>query len=300
MNIVDEIKQSFKKGSVMTKIIYVNLGVFILINLIDLFFILFKLPNAQLISWLAVPADINFLLHRPWTIITYMFLHKDILHILFNLLWFYWFAKIFLDYLDAKKLLGTYIIGGIAGAILYIAAYNIFPIFRAMIAHDLASGNPSHIPMIGASASVLAVVTAISFYVPNLTMNLIFIGPVKLKYIALGSILLSLVSISKENPGGNIAHLGGALWGYIFVMQYKKGTDLNKWFSIFSDWLFNFFKRKPKLKVTYKKPVDDRDYNYLKTKEQERINIILDKISKSGYSSLTKEEKDLLFKASNK
>jgi membrane associated rhomboid family serine protease len=253
--------------------------------------ILFKLPNAQLLSWLAVPADTNVLLHKPWTLFTYMFLHKEIFHILFNLLWFYWFAKIFLDYLDAKKLLGTYILGGIAGAIFYIAAFNLFPVFKPMVSQSVA---------LGASASVLAVVTAISFYVPNLTMNLLFIGPVKLKYIAIGSVLIDLVSISANNPGGHIAHLGGAFWGYIFVTQYKRGLDLNKWFSVVSDWIYNIFKPRPKLKVTYKKPVDDRDYNFIKTKEQEQINLILDKISKSGYSSLSKEEKDLLFKASNK
>lgn len=291
MSIADEIKQSFKKGSVMTKIIYVNLGVFLVVNIIDLICILFKLPNAQLLSWLAVPADVNILLHRPWTLFTYMFLHKEIFHILFNLLWFYWFAKIFLEYLDAKKLLGTYITGGIAGAVFYIVAFNLFPVFKPIISQSVA---------LGASASVLAVVTAISFYVPNLTMNLLFIGPVKLKYIALCSILLDLVSISANNPGGHIAHLGGAFWGYIFVIQYKRGNDLNKWFSIMSDRVFNIFKQKPKLKVSYKKPADDMEYNYIKTKEQERINLILDKISKSGYGSLSKEEKDLLFKASNK
>ncbi len=291
MNIVDEIKHSFKKGSIMTRIIYINLAVFIIVNLIDVVCFLLKLPNAQTLSWLAVPADLNVLLHRPWTIITYMFLQKELLHILFNLLWFYWFAKIFLDYLDAKKLLATYIIGGIAGAVFYIAAFNVFPVFRPVLSESVA---------LGASASVLAVVAAISFYVPNLTMNLLFIGPVKLKYIALISVLIDILSISSSNPGGHIAHLGGALWGYIFVVQYKRGLDLSKWFSALSDWIYRIFKPRPRLKVTYKKPVNDMDYNFNKTKDQERVNYILDKISKSGYGSLSKEEKDLLFNASNK
>lgn len=291
MNIADEIKQSFRKGSVMTRIIYINLAVFIIVNLIDLTGFLMKMPNAQVLSWLAVPADMEQLVTRPWTIFTYMFLHKDILHILFNLLWFYWFAKIFLDYLDARKLIATYILGGISGAFFYIAAFNIFPVFTPAISNSVA---------LGASASVLAIVAAISFYVPNLTLNLLFIGPVKLKYIALVSILIDLLSISSSNPGGHIAHLGGALWGYIFVVNYKRGLDLSRWFSAFTERLSGIFKRKPRMKVSYKKPVNDMDYNFNKTKEQDRINSILDKISKSGYGSLTKEEKDLLFNASNK
>ncbi|MBI5219255.1 MAG: rhomboid family intramembrane serine protease [Bacteroidia bacterium] len=289
MGITDEIKKSFKEGSVLTKIIYINIAVFILVNIVKLVF-LFNIKPFSFLSILAVPADLNILIYKPWTLITYMFYHEEFFHILFNMLWFYWFAKIFLDYLDAKKLLGTYILGGIAGAIFFIAAFNILPALKPMVS----------VPCLGASAAVIAVVTAISFYVPNLTLNLIFIGPVKLKYIALISILLDILSISVSNPGGHIAHLGGALWGYIFIMQFKQGRDLTKGFGKLSDWLYKLFKPKPKIKVTYKRPQSDPDYNFNKAKEQERINVILDKISKAGYGSLTKEEKELLFKASNK
>lgn len=287
----DEIKNAFAKGTILTKLIIINAGIFVVINLVDLVCFLFKLPNAQLLSWLAVPADVTELAAHPWTIITYMFLHKDFLHILFNMLWLFWFAKIFLEYLDARKLLATYILGGISGAILYIAAFNAFPVFAPMITKSVA---------LGASASVLAVVVSISFFVPNLTLNLLFIGPVKLKWIAIASVLIDLLSISSSNPGGHIAHLGGALWGYLFIVSYKKGTDLSKWLTVIIDSVYRIFKRKPKMKVSYKKNVSDMDYNYNKAKEQDRINQILDKISKSGYTNLTSEEKEILFKASNK
>src|SRR3989339_1741264 len=275
----------------MTRLIYINAGIFIIVNLINLICFLFSLPNLKLVTFLAVPADVNELIYRPWTIITYMFLHQDFFHILFNMLWFFWFAKIFLDYLDAKRLLATYVLGGIAGAVFFIAAFNFFPVFKPYINQSVA---------MGASASVIAVVTAISFYVPNLTLNLLFIGPVKLKWIAIATIAIDILSISAGNPGGHIAHLGGAFWGFLFITQYKKGTDFSKWFIKLYDAITGLFSYKPRIKVKHKKPVSDMDYNYQKVKDQEHINLILDKISKNGYSALTKEEKEILFKASNK
>lgn len=293
MNIVDELKQSFKEGTSLTKLIYINILVFVAIKILIVIGFLFS--NSQplnyfIVSFLAIPADISKLLFRPWTVITYMFLHEEFMHILFNMLWLYWFGKIFLEFLSQKKLITVYLLGGIAGAALYVLAFNVFPVFHSAIDKSVA---------LGASASVVAIVVAISFYVPNYTLNLMFIGPVKLKYIAIFSIVIDLISISKDNPGGHIAHIGGAIFGMLYISQYKKGKDISKGFDRFMDNIMSKFKRKRDAKI-HDFPKNDMDYNRQKAQKQEEINRILDKISKSGYDSLTKEEKEILFKMSNK
>ena len=289
MGIWDEIKSSFKSGSALTKLIYINLAVFIVVKLLGVFTTILQLDyKVTPIFWLSVTADISTLIYKPWTILTYMFVHRDFLHILFNLLWFFWFGQIFLRYFSEKKLISVYLLGGLSGAALYILAFNAFSIY-----------NPET-PMIGASASVIAVVVAISFYIPNHTMNLMFIGPVKLKYIALISIVMDVLSITSLNAGGHIAHLGGAFFGYLYIMQFKKGRNITKGFDRFMDKLFSIFKPRTKFKVTHKRPMTDYEYNRTKAAKQEDIDAILDKIAKSGYDSLSKQEKDTLFKNSKR
>jgi len=292
MEIFNEIKASFKKGTYLTQLIYVNLAVFVFVNIISvLFFLIGQQNNASVIvEWLAVPADLSNLIFKPWTVITYMFLHESFLHILFNMLWLFWFGKIFLQYLDQKQLLSVYLLGGIFGAILFIVSYNLFPVLNADYAVAL-----------GASASVMAVVFAISFYVPNYQLALMFIGNVKLKYIAIFSIVLDVISIPSGNSGGHIAHIGGALFGWYFITEYKKGKLITKGFEKILNSFFILFKRSPKMKVSYKK-TGNKDYDYKNSKvaEQKEMDIILEKISKSGYSSLSKEEKELLFRMGKK
>jgi len=291
MSVLDEIKASFKKGSALTKLIYINLAVFLAVKLTGVFIDLFQLnPNFYPVSWLSVTANFSELIFRPWGLFTYMFVHEGFLHILLNLIWFYWFGQIFLNYFSSKKLVSLYILGGLAGAILYIIAFNIFPIY-----------NPS-IPMIGASAAVIAIVVAISFYIPDHLIYLMFIGPVKLKYIALVSILIDILSITSSNAGGHIAHLGGALFGYVYITQVKKGRNITKGFDRFMDKIFSLFKPRPKIKVSYKNNSNysnmDMQYNQSKAEKQKEIDRILDKIAQSGYDSLTKSEKEMLFKNS--
>ena len=292
MEIFNEIKASFKKGTYLTQLIYVNLAVFVFVNIISvLFFLIGQQNNASVIvEWLAVPADLSNLIFKPWTVITYMFLHESFLHILFNMLWLFWFGKIFLQYLDQKQLLSVYLLGGIFGAILFIVSYNLFPVLNADYAVAL-----------GASASVMAVVFAISFYVPNYQLALMFIGNVKLKYIAIFSIVLDVISIPSGNSGGHIAHIGGALLGWYFITEYKKGKLITKGFEKILNSFFILFKRSPKMKVSYKK-TGNKDYDYKNSKvaEQKEMDIILEKISKSGYSSLSKDEKELLFRMGKK
>ncbi len=285
MYIIEEIKQVFKSNNVFTKLIYINLGVFLLVQIAGLVFFLSGQQNNLLVDYLSVPADINALASQPWSIVTYMFLHEGFLHILFNLLWFFWFGRIFLEFLDYKKLLSIYIYGGLFGAIFFIIAYNIFPVFDSIKQYSVA---------LGASASVLATVIAISTYVPNYTIRLMFIGAVKIKYIALFFIATDILSMSNGNAGGHIAHLGGALFGYLFALQLKTKKKSSNGFS-------NPFKRKKKVRVTHKNiPKDDKTYNANKAKNQAQVDKILEKISKSGYSSLTKDEKEILFSASKK
>ncbi|MGF1583709.1 MAG: rhomboid family intramembrane serine protease [Bacteroidales bacterium] len=293
MAIIDEIKESFRKGSVLTRLIYVNLAVFVTVKLIQVLFFLFSFGEAgtMIIGWLAVPASFSELLSRPWTIFTYMFLHEGFLHILFNILWLYWLGRIFLEYLDGRKLLGVYILGGLAGAALYILSFNLFPAFEQVLPVSRA---------LGASAGVLAVVIAISVYVPSYTIYLMFLGPVKLKYIAAFMIVLDIISISGSNAGGHIAHLGGALFGWFFIRQYKKGKDITRGINLLLTSASNLFKRRSKLKVEYRKTKSDYEYNKQKAMKQQHIDDILDKISKSGYESLTREEKEILFKVSKK
>ena len=295
----DEIKRMYYSGNMIIKLIFINVAVFIIINLIGLFSFLFTghgAENLGIINWLAVPADLTSLLYKPWTIITYAFLHYDFFHILFNMLWLFWFGKIFLEFLNEKQLLNVYLLGGISGAFLYIFAYNVFPVFQASVPFSYA---------LGASAAVYAVVVAIAAFVPDYSIILLLIGRVKIKYIAIFVVVLDFLSISGGNAGGHIAHLGGAAFGFFFAMQRKSGKDITAWFGNFTDDIAGWFKRKPKMRVTEnkfktKKPTSDLEYNAQKKVNQEVIDKILDKISKQGYNSLTKEEKEILFKMSNK
>lgn len=287
MDLLDDLKRTMKSGDNMSRLLIINTAVFLLVNFVFLIYFLLGITNGHsLTEWLAVPASIPLLLLKPWTIITYMFLHEDFLHILFNMLVLFWFGKIFVELLNQQKLINVYLLGGIAGAVAYIAAYNIFPVFATSVAVSSA---------LGASASVMAIVIACAAYAPNYRIYLLFVGPVRIGYFALFYVLIDLVSIRVGNPGGHIAHLGGAAFGYWFGRSMVSGTDITAWFGRFLAQLKSLFKPKPKMKVTYKRPVSDYDYNKQRTDKQKEMDIILDKIAKSGYESLSKEEKEFLF-----
>jgi membrane associated rhomboid family serine protease len=286
MNIWDEIKESFKEGSALTRLIYINLGVFLVVRILNVVFFLSGSPFPFL-DWLALPADFELLASRPWTLITYMFLHFDFLHILFNLLWLFWMGQIFLDYFDQGKLITIYLFGGIFGGLFYVAGYNSFPVFSQIVTDSR---------LLGASASVIAIVAALAVHAPNHTLHLMFIGPVKMKYIALVSVLMYVIGISSSNAGGNLAHLGGAFWGVIYVLQLRRGFDPGKGTTHLLSNLKNTFSPKPKVKVSYRRPINDIEYNRQKNQDKTRMNEILEKISKSGYDSLSKEEKEFLFR----
>lgn len=293
MAIIDEIKNSFRKGSTLNRLIYINLAVFILVNLVEM---IFYLSNSHegfsgFLVQLAVPADLSVLARKPWTPVTYMFTHKGFIHILFNLLWLFWFGKVFLEYFDGRKLVGVYILGGLSGALLYVAAFNLLPVFSEAVPLAIA---------LGASASVTAVAIAVAAYVPNYTWNLLFIGRVKIIYVAIAVFILSSLIEFSENAGGKIAHIGGALFGYLYTVRYKQGKDMTRGINRLLEWIFSLFKPRPKIRVTHRKQESDLDYNKRKADEQKEVDRILDKIAKSGYSSLSAKEKEILFRQSKK
>jgi len=289
----DDIKNSFRKGNYLTRLIYINVAIFLVLLIVAGISFLMKNPliSEKTISFLAVPSSLKILLIKPWTVITYMFTHTDIWHILFNMLWLYWFGKIFLEYLDQRKLVAVYLLGGICGAIVYVFSFNIFPVFEEEVASSVA---------IGASASVMALVIAVAAYVPNYTINLLLLGRIRIIYIALIIFVLTSIIDLPKNAGGKLAHIGGALFGYLYILNMKKGRDIGKGINKIIDSLTTIFKPRQKMKVTYKKRASDYDYNKTKADHQAKINVILDKISKGGYDSLTREEKDTLFRESQK
>lgn len=300
-NPLDDLKRFFSRKSLLATLIYINLGVFLLVNVSKVIFWLFQVANPDAldgeVSWVtwyfAVPASLSELAVRPWTLITYMFLHENFLHLLFNMIVLYFGGRIFLEYLDNRKLLSVYILGGLAGAFFYIGAFNFFPVFESSIGQSIA---------LGASASVLAILIAVATYVPEYSIVLFLFGRLKLKYLALITILVDVLSIPWGNAGGHIAHLGGAFWGFLYIYALKKGSDLTVNFN----W-FNFKRRKKfsrasgRSETNYRgRPLSDDEYNAQRREHQEKIDQILDKIARSGYGSLSSEEKALLFRSSNK
>jgi membrane associated rhomboid family serine protease len=293
MDIINDIKRTFKEGSVLTRLIYINIGVFLLVKILGVFFYLAGQPFV-LVEWLSLPSNTSDLLARPWTIITYMFIHAGFIHLLFNILGLYWFGKLFLYHFEGNKLLSVYLLGGIAAGLLYILAFNLFPIFSS-----------SNAILMGASGSIFAVLVAAAFYDPQREIMMPLIGTFSLKYVAAFYVLLSVIGISTSNPGGNIAHVGGAFWGWFYIFQLGKGKDMGAGFVKFLNNLGKniegLFKPKNNLKVTFKQPPrDDYEYNRQKKNQQEEMNRILDKIAKSGYDSLSKSEKEILFKQGKK
>jgi membrane associated rhomboid family serine protease len=293
---IQDIQNQYKNGSILIKLIFINVAVFLVVNVLGSLLHLFNITNGVdlFISWLALPSDISELVFKPWTLITYMFLHKDLFHMLFNMLVLYFGSQIFNQFLNEKKLLVTYLLGGISGGLLYVLAFNVFPVFESSVSNSIA---------LGASASVMAILIGAATYVPNFVVKLIFLGNVKLKYIAMVYLVMDIVKIQGSNSGGHIAHLGGAIFGFFFIQQLKKGNDFTLGFSRFLDYLMVMFKPRKNMKVVYKKQgktKSNADYNNQKVDNQKMVDGILDKISKSGYDSLSADEKAILFDASKK
>ena len=289
-----DLKNNFFGRNIVGRLILINCVVFVFVELISVFLMLCNVPYNPIAEALSLHAWIPTFLMQPWSIITYMFMHGGLLHILFNMLWLYWFGNLFLNYFSSKHLRGLYILGGLCGGILYIISYNVFPYFELSRISAV---------MVGASASVLAIVVATAVREPEFPVQFMFIGSVRLKYVALFMVLFDLLFMTSSNAGGHIAHLGGAAAGFWFSMGLARGTDATKWINAVIDFFTNGFKlpkRKPKMKVHYGKHQQQYDYNERKKADEDEINRILEKLKKSGYGSLSEDEKKKLFDASRR
>lgn len=267
----------FKSGNPVLMYIGINASIFIVFSLLSVVFFFAKMPGVVdgfITEYLAFPSSPNLWLTRFYTLLTYQFFHRDFFHILFNLLWLYWMGQIFLDFVKPRQFHFVYLGGGILGAIFFALIYNLAPVYQSLV-------NGSTV--IGSSAAVMAVFAAAVTLVPNYSIRLMFIGDVKIKYLLLVYVVLDIIAMKSANAGGSLAHLGGALFGFVYVKLLQSGTDLS-----------SFLKKKPKLKVV-KNNKAEKNTN---TVNQKEIDLILDKISKTGYDQLSRAEKETLFRAS--
>ncbi len=277
----------FKQLSIVLKIIVMNTLIFLIVYLGSFFF---KLSPAILVSWFVLPTSFLEIVFQPWSFVTYAFLHAGFWHLFWNMYLLYWFGLYVLNLFTSKRFLTIYLLGAINGGLFYVLAYNLFPVFNNI------SSN-----LMGASASVLAIVIFIATYTPDAIVR-IFTFRIKLWQIGLVLVLLDLFQLpTSGNAGGLIAHMGGAIFGYVYAIQLKKGNDIGIWFENLMDALVNLFKtnRHKHFKQVHKtKQSSTKNTKRSSTNNHQiKIDRILDKIGKSGYDSLTKAEKDFLFKA---
>jgi membrane associated rhomboid family serine protease len=293
----DDFKNAWSRpNNGMIQLIMINVIVFVVLIVMKVVLSLSGVSEIYraVLDQFMVPASIDSFIRRPWTLITYFFTHVDFFHILFNMLALYWFGKIIVEYLGDQRAISMYVIGGIVGGLFYILIYNLIPYF-----HERVAGSD----MLGASAGVTAIVVGAATFMPNYTFFLLFLGPVRIKWIALVYVFLSFAGIIGENAGGQLSHLGGALMGFIFIRQLQRGNDIGTPVVSVMEWFKGLFKPSPKIRVTHKstKFTGAKKASSSNTKsDQDEIDAILDKISHSGYESLSKEEKQKLFNASKK
>lgn len=295
---LEEFKNAFgRPNNSHVQLIIINVIMFVALAVLMVFSKWFGFDSffATVHNQFSLPSEFGEFLSRPWTLITYFFTHNlsSLLHILFNMLALYWFGKLLVEYLGSDKVIAIYILGGIAGGALYLMVYNLIP-------------NPpdflgARAELVGASAAVFAIMVAAATLLPDYTFFLLFFGPVKIKWIAAIYIFLSFIGSVGQNAGGEIAHLGGALIGFIYVKQLQIGVNWGGWITATLFWINGLFSPRPKVKVSYRKEDAARPKGSpLSGVSQQEIDIILDKISDGGYESLTKEEREKLFKASKK
>ncbi|MEM9546959.1 MAG: rhomboid family intramembrane serine protease [Bacteroidota bacterium] len=295
-SIQDDIKHSFRSGNMITRLIMINVAVFVVTALINAFAPTFY--NGTLIHWIAVPGNPIGLLFKPWTIITYMFVHSGLWHIFWNMVIMYWFGRIVGDMIGDKHILPIYLIGGLAGAAAYIVSY-----------YFLIGQVGTY--MVGASAAIMALVIIAGRINPEKQLNLLLIGPVRIKYVILAFIVMDLVFIGKNsNTGGHIAHIGGMVMGWFYYNQIGQPNDLEKRINGIVDWMAQLFqsnpspRRKSPLKVKYKsdkiKTMHDFRSSSSSDSLQQEVDKILEKIKRDGYDSLSDAEKETLYQASKK
>jgi membrane associated rhomboid family serine protease len=303
---IEDIKNPFKKGNTLVQLMLINAGVFL--SLILLGFILSFLPQGATINKIITDnfeliAPVMQFIRKPWTLLTYCFTHYGFLHLLFNMLTLFWFGTLVQEFIGSRKLLNIYIIGGLASGLLYIAIYNLLALSAQP--GGIVTLNNINPNILGASAAVYAVMFAAVALMPEYEFYLFGIILIKIKYLALFFLLLSFII-----PSSGVSHLGGAVAGYSYIYLLRKGIDLGSPIEAISDWWNNFWVAKPQAKIPQRKYSESTvasksnsgntnlDPNYFP--DQDEVDAILDKIGKSGYESLTKEEKQKLYRASQK
>jgi membrane associated rhomboid family serine protease len=271
---LNDLKEAYKNANITEKIIYINVALFLITVLFTTF----------ITKWLALPTNLSSFILKPWTIISYGFIHNDIFHILSNLLVLYFIGNLFLNFYSKKQFINFYFLGMITGAIAFLLFYY-------------ATEKVGH-PLGGASAAVTAIFVGIATKIPRYALRLRFIGSVELWVLAAIWVSLSVLQLLNNDIGGPIAHLGGALLGFVYAKQLGNGNDIGKWFENLLNYFATLFKprKKQPFKTVYKSNKRKKAADIEKPK-QKKIDEILDKISKSGYESLTKEEKEFLFRA---
>lgn len=288
--------EQYRLLPMLTKIIIINVALFVILRFAVILLLFSGSDNPEsIVRWVELPSNLSALAARPWTLLTYMFAQYDVLHILFNMLWLYWFGVIFMSISTGRKLLALYIYGGFVGAAFYVLAYNTFPFFSGV------NGM-----LIGASGAVLAVVAATAVMLPDFKMHLLFIGPVSLKWVAIATIALDFIGVTGANAGGHLAHLGGAFMGVAYAMELRRGHDITAPFNRIIDAIFNFFSRlrypvKPHFSKFRSGRRQERNTRVsCSAEDQASLDAILDKIKKSGYTSLTPAERKRLFEVSSR
>jgi membrane associated rhomboid family serine protease len=281
MNILKNLQTKFKYANIVEKFISINVAVFVLLFIFNTLGYLFQ-ANSPIANWFILPATFEGFLTKPWTIITYGFVHVNFIHILMNLISMYFIGNLFIQYFTPKQFISFYILGTLFGGIVFLLSYNFFPAF----ANDVSNSF-----LLGASAGVSAIFIGLATYIPNYQFKIPLIGLVKLWHLAAVWMLLDVIQIPAGNAGGHLAHIGGALFGFFYVNQAST-TEIKVWSKIVGF----FASKKNPLKTVYKSKKTAPKKQANTTYKQQKINIILDKISKSGYDTLSKEEKDFLFK----
>lgn len=287
----------FASATMLMKIVVINVAVFLVLNIISIVMIFAGEESGRFIveQWVAMPGNFGRLARHAWTPLSYMFSQIEPLHLIFNMLWLYWFGIVFQLLSTPKRMIGLYLLGGLGGAALYLLAVNSLPYF---------AGHGGL--LIGSSASVIAIVTATAIMAPDYRMNLLFLGAVSLKWIAIVTIGIDLLSVTGSNAGGHIAHLGGAAVGAIFALGLKRGHDITAPLNSLINAIVNLFSRRPKVRPARFRasgaPSAPRPKapSAASAADQAELDKILDKIKKSGYSSLTADERARLFDVSRR
>ena len=288
MTILDDLKMKFRTGNVVTQLLFWNVALFVVPLVIFSFLKLFRI-DIDFLHFISLSSDPKALFVRPWTLISYAFFHNDFFHVLFNMLLLNFAGQLFVTFFTQKQVLGLYLASAIFSGFVYIFSYLVFPALSNQTVY-----------LVGASGAIMAILVATATYQPMMEVRLFLLGNIKLVYLVLALLVIDLIQLPMNNTGGHLAHIGGSIFGYLFVTQIRNGIDITAWATNIISFFSNLFQPKKKypfkkVYVNPKKPIEKRDSKIIfKDENQKKIDSILDKIGQSGYDSLTQTEKQFL------